>query len=134
MLKWLQEDSPSIALQSLLGGVGIALATHELLLLTGNVFGISGFVHRGVNGNSESLAGLAGLVLGGIVVATMEGGAISMPLSTSPSWLVLSGLLVGIGSKVCPSLMLSWRLGNRCIQLANGCTSGCVSSRSSEMD
>ena len=89
-----------MALRSLLGGAGISLAAHELLLLTGNTFGISGFVHRGVNGNSESLAGLAGLVLGGIVVATMERGAVS-PLSVSPGWLLLSGFLVGIGTKVC---------------------------------
>jgi len=97
-----------MALRSLLGGAGISLAAHELLLLTGNTFGISGFVHRGVNGNSESLAGLAGLVLGGIVVATMERGATSVTLSISPSWLLLSGFLVGIGTKVCPTWCFLW--------------------------
>jgi len=97
-----------MALPALLGGAGISLAAHELLLLTGEIFGVSGFVHRGLKGNTEGLAGVAGLVVGGILVATLEGtNSISSPLNASPAWLLFSGLLVGFGTK-----------------LANGCTSG----------
>ncbi|KAF5330854.1 hypothetical protein D9619_005615 [Psilocybe cf. subviscida] len=93
-------------IQSLIGGMGIPLAAHELLVLNGNIFGISGFLHSAVRGSVEGLAGAAGLVLGGMIVANLEGaGPATTPLSASQ--MALSGLLVGLGTK-----------------LANGCTSG----------
>jgi len=95
-------------LPALLGGAGISLAAHELLLLTGDTLGISGFIHRSLKGNIEGLAGLAGLIVGGVLVATLEdGNNIPSPLNASPACLLLSGFLVGLGTK-----------------LANGCTSG----------
>ncbi|CAA7271535.1 unnamed protein product [Cyclocybe aegerita] len=93
-------------LRSFLGGLGIPVAAHELLVLNGNVFGISGFVHRGIRGSIEGLAGVAGLVLSGAVVANLEGNG-PVPLSLSLPKVLLSGFLVGLGTK-----------------LANGCTSG----------
>jgi len=93
-------------LKALVGGLGIPLAAHELLLLNGNVFGISGFIHRGVRGSIEGLAGAAGLIFGGVLVSVLEKNG---PENLSPSLpqVVLSGFLVGLGTK-----------------LANGCTSG----------
>lgn len=86
-------------IQSLIGGMGIPLATHELLVLNGNVFGISGFLHSAVRGSVEGLAGAAGLVLGGILIAKLEGaGPATTPLSVSH--MALSGFLVGLGTKV----------------------------------
>jgi len=95
-----------MALPSLLGGAGLALAAHELLLLTGDIFGVSGFVHRSLKANTEGLAGVAGLVVGGVVVAIMEGANAMSPLNASPARLLLSGFLVGLGTKVLATLSL----------------------------
>ncbi|KAJ7741531.1 hypothetical protein DFH07DRAFT_837579 [Mycena maculata] len=98
--------STSRPLQSFLGGLGLSLPVHALLLLNGNVFGISGFLHRAVRGNKEAVASASGLLLGGMFAGLVEGaGPRSFPL-TFPA-LILSGLLVGLGTK-----------------MANGCTSG----------
>lgn len=89
-----------------LGGLSIPIPVHALTLLNGNVFGISGFIHRAVKGNVEGAAGALGLVLGGMLVAQLDGkapAALALPLSQ----IALSGLLVGLGTK-----------------LSNGCTSG----------
>ncbi|KAF8911990.1 hypothetical protein CPB84DRAFT_1760958 [Gymnopilus junonius] len=93
-------------LRALVGGLGIPVAAHELLLLNGNVFGISGFIHRAVKGSIEGLAGVAGLVLGGVLVGALEKNG-PENLSLSLPQVLLSGFLVGLGTK-----------------LANGCTSG----------
>jgi len=93
-------------LQSFIGGLTIPVAVHELLLLNGNVFGISGFIHRAVKGSTEGLAGAAGLVIGGFIISKLEGSGPSL-LSLPFPYIVLSGFLVGLGTK-----------------LANGCTSG----------
>lgn len=96
-----------MALPALLGGAGISLAAHELLLLTGNVFGVSSFVHDSLTGNTEALAGIAGLVASGVLVATLEdANNISSLLNVSPAWLLLSGFLVGLGTKVLAALFL----------------------------
>jgi hypothetical protein len=94
-----------MALPALLGGAGISLAAHELLLLTGDIFGVSSFVHRTLRGNTEGLAGFAGLVVGGVLVVALEGdNHMSLPLNTSPAWMLLSGFLVGLGTKVLATL------------------------------
>ncbi|KAG6837281.1 hypothetical protein H0H93_011883 [Arthromyces matolae] len=92
--------------QSFLGGVGLALPVHALLLLNGNVFGISGFVHRAALGIKEPAFAVMGLVLGGAYIGLLEGHGPS-PFHFSIGRVALSGLLVGLGSK-----------------LSNGCTSG----------
>ena len=94
-----------MALRSLLGGAGVSVAAHELLLLTGDTFGVSGFVHRGVKGNADALTGVAGLVIGGALVAyieqTLSGGAPKvLSLNFPLEQILLSGFLVGIGTKV----------------------------------
>ncbi|KAJ6547688.1 hypothetical protein B0H19DRAFT_1266591 [Mycena capillaripes] len=98
--------STSRPLQSFLGGLGLSLPVHALLLLNGNVFGISGFIHRAVRGGREAMASVAGLLLGGLFVALTEGTG-PQPLPLPSLHLILSGLLVGVGTK-----------------MANGCTSG----------
>ena len=96
-----------MALPALLGGAGLSLAAHELLLLTGDIFGVSGFVHRSLKGNTDALAGVLGLVVGGFAVATLEGpNSISPPMNASHGWILLSGFLVGLGTKVLVTLSL----------------------------
>ncbi|KAG0699679.1 hypothetical protein DFH29DRAFT_935868 [Suillus ampliporus] len=95
-------------LQALLGGIGIALSVHSLLVLNGSVLGVSGFVHRSFRGDKSAMASVVGLALGGIAVGII--GDVDTPEPQAASSLlrmVFSGLLVGIGTK-----------------LANGCTSG----------
>lgn len=90
-----------MALPALLGGAGISLAAHELLLLTGDIFGVSGFVHRSLQGKNEALAGVAGLVVSGVVVSRLEGAnSTLLPLNASSAWFLFSGFLVGLGTKV----------------------------------
>ncbi|KAJ3787432.1 hypothetical protein GGU11DRAFT_103634 [Lentinula aff. detonsa] len=93
-------------LTSFLGGFGLSLPVYSLMILNGNVFGISGFVHRAVRGNKEALIATAGLIVGGTIIGAVEGRG---PESSSLSLpgLLLSGFLVGLGTK-----------------LSNGCTSG----------
>ncbi|KAG1827123.1 uncharacterized protein BJ212DRAFT_32153 [Suillus subaureus] len=95
-------------LQGLLGGIGIALSVHSLLVLNGSVLGVSAFVHCSLRGDKVAMASVLGLVLGGIAVGII--GDMDTPAPRTASLLlrmVFSGLLVGIGTK-----------------LANGCTSG----------
>ncbi|TEB26652.1 DUF395-domain-containing protein [Coprinellus micaceus] len=99
--------SHPVPLQSFLGGLTIPLPVHALTLLNGNVFGISGFLHRAVKGNVEGAAGVAGLVLGGMLVAAIDGGVAPTSLPLPIIHVAISGFLVGLGTK-----------------LSNGCTSG----------
>ncbi|KAI0064572.1 hypothetical protein BV25DRAFT_262370 [Artomyces pyxidatus] len=92
--------------QSFLGGVGLALSVQTLLAINGNVFGISGFLHRSMRGSQEGAAAVAGLALGGVLVGFIEGTGPHV-VSTAWSSLIASGALVGFGTK-----------------LSNGCTSG----------
>lgn len=97
-------------LNALIGGLSIPVAAHELLLLNGNVYGISGFIHRGIKGSIEGLAGVAGLILGGALIAGMEGQG-PANLSLSLPKVLASGFLVGLGTKVCQiKLALNSRL------------------------
>ncbi|KAJ8598027.1 hypothetical protein M405DRAFT_802900 [Rhizopogon salebrosus TDB-379] len=95
-------------LQALLGGIGIALSIHALLVLNGTVLGVSGFIHRSFRGDKAAIFSVAGLALGGITVGIASNVNPPEPGAASPFiQTLLSGLLVGIGTK-----------------LANGCTSG----------
>ena len=58
----------SSMLPSFLGGVGLALSAHALLAFNGSVFGISGFIHRGLRGAKEGAVGVLALVAGGLVI------------------------------------------------------------------
>ncbi|KAH9958264.1 hypothetical protein BC827DRAFT_1136254 [Russula dissimulans] len=93
-------------LQSFLGGIGLALPAHVLLYHNSSTFGISGFINGAARGNLEDVLSVLGLISGGILVGAIEGQKPSLSVA-APLPLILSGLLVGVGSK-----------------LANGCTSG----------
>jgi hypothetical protein len=87
-------------LQSFLGGVGLALPAQALLSFNHKTFGISGFIHGAARGNLEDVMSVLGLVLGGFVVGAIEGTKPTLgDAATLP--LALSGLLVGVGAKVC---------------------------------
>ncbi|TFY77080.1 hypothetical protein EWM64_g6932 [Hericium alpestre] len=93
---------------SFLGGIGLTLPVHALNTLNGRVFGISGFLHRAVRGGQEERAAVLGFVLGGLFVGLTDGLAPKI-VDANPLKVLLSGLLVGLGTK-----------------LSNGCTSGRV--------
>ncbi|KIY45045.1 hypothetical protein FISHEDRAFT_67151 [Fistulina hepatica ATCC 64428] len=97
---------PATPVQSFLGGLGLALPVHSLLLLNGKVFGISGFIHRGVKGDREAIAGIAGLIFGGTIVGLADRAGTAPVFAPFPI-VILSGFLVGLGTK-----------------MSNGCTSG----------
>ena len=89
-------------LQACLGGIGIALSVHSLLVLNGSVLGVSGFVHRSFRGDKAAMFSIAGLTLGGIAIGMVSNVNTPEPRVTSSLLrTLLSGLLVGIGTKVC---------------------------------
>lgn len=93
--------------QSFIGGLGLALPVHSLLLLNGSVLGISGFLHRAARGDRESLVSVAGLLGGGVVIALVEGTAQQAEVTHDLWRIVASGLLVGLGTKVCSVFLQS---------------------------
>lgn len=110
-------------LQSFLGGIGLSLPVHALLIFNGSVFGISGFLHRTFRGDKEAATALAGLVLGGAAVGLLIGAAPEDSGATIPQ-LIISGLLVGAGSKVSQSRLSRQETDSQSSKMANGCTSG----------
>ena len=58
-----------------------------------------GFVHRAVKGNREAITATLGLIFGGLIVGVIEGNGPAYG-SLSPPTLLLSGFLVGLGTKV----------------------------------
>lgn len=104
----------SAPLQGLLGGVSLAIPVFALLTNSGNVFGISGFMHRVLSTSPktyawwEGLAGVLGLVGGGAFVGVLQRGVSVQSVVMAPLLLpggtfvraVLSGFLAGLGSKV----------------------------------
>ncbi|KAJ6502436.1 hypothetical protein C8R45DRAFT_976630 [Mycena sanguinolenta] len=97
-------------LNSFLGGFGLSLPVHSLLLLNGQVFGISGFLHRAVRGKIDAFASVCGLMFGGLLVGLIDNAPpllVPFPSERALPYLLVSGVLVGVGTR-----------------LANGCTSG----------
>ena len=96
-------------LQSLVGGFGLSLAVHGLLVLNGVPFGVSGFIHRAFRGDVEAACAVAGLFLGGVAVGKLDGVHPQLaPISTAST--LLAGLLVGLGTRVSihlPSIKLA---------------------------
>jgi uncharacterized membrane protein YedE/YeeE len=96
---------------STLGGALIGASASALLLLNGEVAGISGIVGgllRPAKGDALWRACfIAGLWVGGLLFALLRPSSIGDPPALPLSAWVLSGLLVGFGT-----------------QLSNGCTSG----------
>ena len=94
--------SNPVPLRAFVGGVGIALASHNLLLLNGSAFGISGFIHNCYRGTVEPAFSVAGLILGGVAVGALRS---TVPPSILPDVdslpaVAASGFLVGLGTKV----------------------------------
>jgi uncharacterized protein len=87
-------------LQSFLGGIGLALSAQARLSLNSETFGISGFIHGAARGNLEDAVSVLGLISGGFLVAAIEGIKPTVG-DSAPLPLALSGLLVGVGAKVC---------------------------------
>lgn len=97
---------------SLIGGAGLACAVHSLAVLNGSVLGCSGLIHRTFRRefSNEALLGTAGLIGAGCLGAVLGRGTPVLPSGSGKAldpMFLLSGLLVGLGSK-----------------LQNGCTSG----------
>lgn len=104
----------SAPLQGLLGGVSLAIPVFALLTNSGNVFGISGFMHRILSTSPttsawwEGAAGVLGLVGGGAFIGVLQKGVLVQSAVMTPLLLpggtliraVISGLLTGLGSKV----------------------------------
>ena len=86
-------------LQAFLGGIGLAIPVHFLLTLNGSIFGISGFIHGAVRGGKEAFTSVVGFLLGGVIIGAIEGAG-PETISVRLPQIALSGLLVGIGSKV----------------------------------
>ena len=98
-------------LSSLLGGILIGVSATAMLGLLGRVAGISGILGGllagDVSGGPWRAAFVAGLLVGGIVLAAAQPASFAMTLDRSTLALVAAGLLVGFGSR-----------------LGSGCTSG----------
>lgn len=96
-------------LLSMAGGMLIGISAVMLLLLNGRIAGISGIVGRlaqGV-GMTTNLAFVLGLLLGPVVYLLMLGGWPTIEITAGWPLIVLSGLLVGFGTR-----------------MGSGCTSG----------
>lgn len=95
----------------LAGGLIVGSAAALYLLVNGRIMGASGILGGLVDGTARSVAAerlsfIAGLVAVPMVAAPLLGNDITH-LTSNPAVLVISGLLVGVGTR-----------------LANGCTSG----------
>ena len=93
----------------LVGGLLLGMSAIWLLLSVGRVAGISGILWGSIAGPDRNWRGLflAGLLLGGAVTHMVIGQSIPSP-SGAPLWLLaISGMLVGIGTR-----------------MGGGCTSG----------
>lgn len=94
---------------SLLGGMLLGVSTLLLLLVNGRVAGISGIVGRLLAGHqlAANAAFVVGLLAGPILYAVAFGGFPEVTIAASWPMVVLSGLLVGFGTR-----------------MGSGCTSG----------
>lgn len=93
----------------LIGGLLIGLTATIYLLSTGKVIGISGILSQLLFNKGRLLPFLfiAGLIIGGSAYGTLTEQTVAFPETRSPWLLILSGLLVGYGTR-----------------LGGGCTSG----------
>ncbi len=96
---------------SLIGGIIIGLAASLLLLLNGRICGISGIfgglLHFKKGETLWRFSFVAGLLCGGVLLLWFHPQSMSINIPYSGSTVMLSGLLVGIGTR-----------------MGSGCTSG----------
>ena len=101
----------TMAIQGLGGGILIGIAASTMLLGLGRIAGVSGLTARAVGlagagaPRDIAVAFVLGLPLGAAILGAI--GPIGARIPTSPVLLVVSGLLVGVGTRV-----------------GSGCTSG----------
>lgn len=93
----------------LVGGLLIGFTAAAYLLTTGKVLGISGILSQFLFNKSRLLPALflLGLIIGGSAYGVITNQTVPFPEMRSPWLLILSGLLVGYGTR-----------------LGSGCTSG----------
>ncbi|RDL46066.1 YeeE/YedE family protein [Marinomonas piezotolerans] len=91
------------------GGIIIGLTAAAYLLLTGKVIGISGILAQALFSKDRYLPFLfiLGLIIGGSAYGVLTQQTVPFPEMRSPILLIISGLLVGYGTR-----------------LGSGCTSG----------
>ena len=98
-------------IKPLFGGFLLGLAALSLLFFNGRVAGVSGILGGFLSFKKRDtlwrFAFLAGLVAGGVLLLATVPETLNFTLTSSPSAVVLAGLLVGIGSR-----------------MGSGCTSG----------
>src|SRR4051812_22495178 len=94
-------------LPALLGGLLIGVAASALLVASGRGAGISGVLGAIVDGRRAATEGrawrllfVAGLLVGGVLVAIVAPGAFQATVPRSTPLLVAAGLLVGVGTRV----------------------------------
>ena len=96
---------------SLAGGALIGLSAVMLMAFHGRVAGISGIVADAVAPSSRDcgwrLAFLAGAIIAPLILTRMMGVHVPFDSNVPPAWLIIGGLIVGIG-----------------VSLGSGCTSG----------
>ena len=90
-------------ISALLGGVLIGAAAVFLMLATGRIAGVSGFVSRLLPPYLDDLfairaAFVAGLVASPLAYSLLTGAAIAHTVTSSTPLLIAAGLLVGFGS------------------------------------
>jgi uncharacterized membrane protein YedE/YeeE len=97
--------------RALFGGAIIGLSASLLLLFAGRIAGISGILGRTLQrpkgDTTWRVTFLAGLIIGGILLAAFLPNTLHAPTGRSLPLLIGAGLLVGFGTR-----------------LGNGCTSG----------
>jgi len=96
---------------ALAGGVLIGVASLLVLVLDGRVLGLSGVV-AGLLGRPDDQTGwrlslVAGLAVGGVLLALVAPSTVDVRLEASTPMIILAGLCVGFGTR-----------------MGNGCTSG----------
>jgi hypothetical protein len=98
-----------IIFNPLVGGLLIGMATVIYLLSLGKVIGISGILSQLLFSKERLLPFLfiAGLIIGGSAYGVLTEQTVAFPETRSPLLLIVSGLLVGYGTR-----------------LGSGCTSG----------
>ena len=96
---------------ALIGGILIGASSLLLMLLLGRIAGLSGILEGALSPSSEDfgwrISMLAGLVVGGVVLAIFYPAAFPETISTPTPILILAGLCVGFGTR-----------------MGGGCTSG----------
>ncbi len=87
---------------ALIGGLLIGLSGALLLLTVGRIAGISGIINGAIGNPDRSwrLAFLAGLISGGIALLYVYPEALQPVVNASAPRLILSGLLVGLGTVI----------------------------------